>query len=98
MLSDQYEFINRIAALPFVEAIYLFGSRARGTHRLRSDIDIAVYCPSASEAQWQGVLKIIDEADTLLPIDCVRLDAEPEFSPLKSAIENEKKVIYERAH
>lgn len=98
MLSDQYDFTNKIAALPFVEAIYLFGSRARGNHRRRSDIDIAVYCPTASEAQWQDVLKIIDEADTLLPIDCVRLDAEPEFSPLKLAIETEKKVIYERAH
>ena len=98
MLPNHYDFISRMTALPFVEAIYLFGSRARGTHGLRSDIDLAVICPTASEAQWQSVLNIIAEADTLLPIDCVRLDAESEFSPLKSAIDIEKKVLYERAH
>ena len=35
-----YRFINRLKALPFVEAIYLYGSRARGDHSPRSDIII----------------------------------------------------------
>ncbi len=69
-----YAFIGRIKALPFVEDVYLFGSRARGDNRPHSDIDIAVFCPSASDQQWGQVKDRIDEADTLLEIDCVRLD------------------------
>ena len=58
-----YRFIERLAALPFVEALVLYGSRARGDHRPRSDIDLAVRAPSADAAQWQQVLDIVDEAD-----------------------------------
>ncbi|WP_107851126.1 nucleotidyltransferase domain-containing protein [Oceanimonas marisflavi] len=91
-----YHFLGELAALPYVEAIYLFGSRARGDHRERSDIDLAVFCPEASEQDWLKVLSVIEQADTLLTIDCVRLDAEPENSPLRAAIERDKKVLYER--
>lgn len=94
-LTD-YQFLQQLAALPFVEALYLFGSRARGDGRERSDIDLAVVCPNASYAQWLQVLAIIEQADTLLTIDCVRLDAEPASSPLKAAIEQDKQVLYER--
>ena len=93
-----YDFVSQLAALPFVEAIWLFGSRARGDHRERSDIDLAIECPSASEAQWQQVLAIIDEADTLLPIDCLRLDAQAPQSPLHQAIERDKQLIFHRIH
>ena len=61
-----YEFIERLKALPFVEAIYLYGSRARGTHRRHSDIDLTVVCPQATLKDWQQVVDILDEADTLL--------------------------------
>lgn len=93
----RYAFIARIGSLPFVDAIRLFGSRARGTHRPRSDIDLAVICPTASDRQWQEVLDIVEHADTLLDIDCIRLDAEPPGSALRRAIEREGKLIYERA-
>ena len=69
-------FLRKIAALPFVDAIYLFGSRARGDHRERSDIDIAILCPEANENDWQSIIELIDDTDTLLPIDCIRLDQE----------------------
>jgi predicted nucleotidyltransferase len=69
-----YKFISDISRLPCVEKIYLFGSRARGDYRERSDIDIAISCSNATENEWQQILEIIEHADTLLHIDCVRLD------------------------
>ncbi len=38
----RYQFIKDICALPFVKALYLFGSRARETNGERSDIDLAI--------------------------------------------------------
>lgn len=76
-----YRFIEDIKALPFVEAVYLFGSRARGDGQERSDIDLAVKLQkNAAANQWHEVLEIVEEADTLLEIDCVNLDeVAPEF-------------------
>jgi predicted nucleotidyltransferase len=92
----QYRFIDQIKALPFVEAIYLYGSRARGTNRPRSDIDLAIVCPGAGAREWRQVLDIVEEADTLLEIDCLRLDEEKPDSRLRRNIERDKQVIYER--
>lgn len=70
----KYQFISKLKQLPFVEKVLLFGSRARGTHQERSDIDLAILCPHATDKQWQEILDIIDTADTLLQIDCVNFD------------------------
>ena len=96
MQLNDYIFLRKIAALPFVDAIHLFGSRARGDHRERSDIDIAILCPTANKNDWQSILKLLDDADTLLPIDCIRLDQEGQNSALRLQIEQDKKPIYER--
>jgi predicted nucleotidyltransferase len=84
-----YRFLQRLQVLPFVDALILYGSRARGDHRERSDIDLAVLAPRASDKQWREVLEIVDNADTLLTIDCVRLDALPVNDPLRVNIERE---------
>jgi predicted nucleotidyltransferase len=52
----------------FIEEIWLYGSRARGNQRERSDIDLAIVCPQANTQDWQKVLAILDEADPLLQI------------------------------
>ena len=96
MQLTNYHFLQQIADLPFVEAIYLFGSRARGDHRERSDIDLAILCPNASERDWQTIVNIVDDADTLLLIDCIRLDHEQLSSPLRIQIEKDKRLLYER--
>lgn len=77
-----------------VERIVLFGSRARGDNRARSDIDIAVACPRASQREWLDLCDAVDEADTLLPVDLVRLETAGE--PIKSRILSEGRVLYER--
>jgi len=77
---ETYRFWRDIAALPFVDAVWLYGSRARGNFRPRADIDLAVEAPHASAHDWDRVLEIVDNADTLLDIDCVRLDmVDPDF-------------------
>ena len=91
-----YRFIERLKALPFVEAIYLYGSRARGDHSPRSDIDLAVLCPSASQKDWLKVLEILEESDTLLQIDCVRLDELKTEDYLKEKILRQGKSLYQK--
>ncbi|MEA1988830.1 MAG: nucleotidyltransferase domain-containing protein [Pseudomonadota bacterium] len=90
----QYKFWDKLIVLPFVQSVYLFGSRARGDGRPKSDIDIAVNCPAASFEQWQKVLDIIEDADTLLGIDVIRYDTLSD-SLFKRKIDENKVVIYE---
>ncbi len=96
-LLRRYHFIDRIAAHPFVDRIILYGSRARGNHHDRSDIDLAIACPRATVAEWADLLAWVDEhADTLLAIDLVRLDALPADDPLRSAIDRDCVVLFQR--
>lgn len=90
----QYEFIEKLKALKFVEEIWLFGSRARGDHQERSDIDLAIICPNATDSDWSKIMDIIEDADTLLKIDCVRFDKVGD--DLSENILNCKKVLYEK--
>jgi uncharacterized protein len=91
-VSD-YKFITKISDLPFVNKIYLYGSRARNDSGKKSDIDLAIVCPEANTKQWHQILDIIENADTLLDIDCVRYDKIVNQN-LKSNIDREKQVIY----
>ena len=92
----RYDFFQQISRLPFVDKIVLFGSRARGDHHDRSDIDLAVFCDQASDEEWQQVLDYLreDRIDTLLKVDCVRF--ERSNAALKEHIMIEGKVLYEK--
>jgi len=100
-----YTFFQELEKLPFIEKIWLYGSRARGDAWDRSDIDIAIECPKASDADWHKVLDIIENADTLLKIDCVRLDElEKELScdelkedaPFKEALFEDRILLFQQ--
>lgn len=73
-----------------VKKVILFGSRARGNFKEKSDIDLAV----------QGgdfirfMLDVNEETSTLLSFDIINLDEEI-MSELRESIEKEGKVIYE---
>ncbi len=60
--------------MPFIDEIRLYGSRARGDHKERSDIDLAIVAPTASNEEWLKVPVIIENADTLLKVDYIRFD------------------------
>jgi predicted nucleotidyltransferase len=42
---NSYNFFQQLARAHNVEKIILFGSRARGDNRPRSDLDLAIYGP-----------------------------------------------------
>ena len=86
--------VEQIRRLPPVERIILFGSRARGDHDDRSDIDLGIVCPGASLEEWAAIWNIADEAPTLLNVDLVRLDEVDDA--LRGAIEREGAVLYAR--
>ena len=86
-----YQFIDNLKLLRFVNAIHLFGSRARGDNAERSDIDIAIQMEQNSRQNWQ---QIMDNADTLLEIDCVNLSEADEM--LRQRIIEQGTILYER--
>ena len=88
-------FFYKLRTLPFVQEILLYGSRAKGQNTERSDIDLAIVCPEANETDWQTVRDIIDHADTLLKIDCLRLD-QLNDARLRDAIHTTKVVLFKR--
>jgi predicted nucleotidyltransferase len=92
----EYGFFRALCDLPFVEEIRLFGSRARGLARPRSDIDLAIRAPGADATDWDRARLIVEEADTLLKIDLVRLDALSPENPLRREIMATGRVVHAR--
>jgi predicted nucleotidyltransferase len=93
---DKYNFFDQLKALSFVEEIWLFGSRARGDYTDRSDIDIAILSPHANSQNWEQVLEIVEEADTLLKIDVIRLDELGHNNSLRKSIYQFGSKLYQR--
>lgn len=89
-------FFKNLTNLPFIKKIILYGSRARNDSKERSDIDLAIECPNITDAEWNKILTIIENADTLLKIDCVRFDTlEPE-NPLRTSIMRDGIILYQK--
>jgi predicted nucleotidyltransferase len=89
-----YQFIEKLKALPFIDEIWLFGSRARGDNGKKSDIDLAILCPNATANDWLKVIDIIENADTLLKIDCIKFDQNKISAELFNNILNDRRVLY----
>jgi predicted nucleotidyltransferase len=88
-----YAFFRALTALPFVEAIYLYGSRARSEHDDWSDIDLAVLCPRATNAQWDEIRAAVETEEILVPITVARYDAITDTG-FKAQIDRDKKELY----
>lgn len=93
----QYKFIEKLKQLPYVKKIILFGSRARKDNIERADIDLAILCPKANDKDWLDIVDIIENADTLLHIDCLRFDQLSEKSKIKKNILDEGVSLYEQS-
>lgn len=74
-----------------IEKIILFGSRARGTHTERSDIDIAVCGGNFDDFYWD----IKENVHSLLSFDIVELD-KGASAELKEEIKRDGVTIYEK--
>lgn len=91
-----YDFFQGLTNLSFIDEIWLYGSRARGDHQERSDLDLAILCPSAHKNDWLKILEIIENADTLLKIDCIRFDDLSPTSGLKRNILKDRICLYKK--
>lgn len=65
-LSEKEISIIATATRPEAERVVLFGSRARGTHRRGSDVDVAVFGPNVT-ARAVSRMKYVLEEETFLP-------------------------------
>ena len=86
--------VNEISAFARkhgVEYVVLFGSRARGTHTERSDIDIAVKGGDFDAFYWD----IKEEIHSLLMFDVIDLDSGIS-DELRKEIDRDGVVIYEK--
>lgn len=92
--APELRVLARIAPFREVERVWLFGSRARGDARPRSDIDLAIAAPAADARRWQAILDAIEKAPTLLRVDVTRMEEAPE--DLRAEILRSGRVIHER--
>ena len=93
-ISDIYAEIKNIAAkYENIQKVILFGSRARGDNREKSDIDIAVFpkeCPFEQEAAfWLE----IEDIDTLLKFDIAVINEDTERELIEN-IERDGVLLY----
>ena len=84
--------ITEFAAKHSIKKIILFGSRARGTHTDRSDIDIAVSGGDYDAFYWD----IKEKVHSLLSFDVVSLDKSTS-KELMNELERDGVTIYEKA-
>lgn len=84
--------IFRFAQKNGITKVILFGSRARGTHTERSDIDLAVSGGNYLDFYYN----VQEETHTLLIFDVVNLDQKIS-EELKKEIERDGVVIYGKA-
>jgi len=85
------EEIKEYARKNGLNKVVLFGSRARGDHKEKSDIDLAVSGGNVSAF----AIDVDEKTSTLLKFDIVNLDASVQEG-LRESIEEEGIVIYEK--
>ena len=73
--KDLKELQSAVARHPFVSEVRVFGSRATGHARRASDIDLAVWAPSATATQWSGLMESLENAPIIFELDVVRVEA-----------------------
>jgi len=84
---------SKIGKFPKVKKVILFGSRARGDAKERSDVDLAIECSDITDKEWLDIKIMVDDIETLLFVDVVLLDTASD--DLKSRVLREGKILYE---
>lgn len=92
-MTKIYNAIAKLGKEYVAEKIVLFGSRARGDNRERSDIDIAVY--GLDKNKQLSFAEAIDELPTLLGVDIIFISSETNPVLIKN-IEKDGIILYEQ--
>lgn len=56
-----------------IESVYMFGSRAAGTFRDGSDIDLAVIAPAMTDSTFTALWNEVDALPLVFKVDCIHL-------------------------
>ncbi|MFZ4099845.1 MAG: HI0074 family nucleotidyltransferase substrate-binding subunit [Chlamydiia bacterium] len=89
-------FLYSLVEFPQVEAVWLYGSRQSQPVRPEADIDLAIYCPTASPEQWSEILALLDQQRNFVPMDVVRLDSLDHGHPLRANIERQHVTLFQK--
>ena len=80
---------------PRLERLWIFGSRARGDHRQRSDIDLVANAPGWTLSNSLAFAEAIKHLPMVYPVDCTwwqEPGLEPEF---RRQVERDRKTLWE---
>lgn len=78
---------------PAVQEVRVFGSRANGTARRASDLDLAISAPTASATEWADLCDVLENAPIIYELDLVRPE-QTVNERLKERIAREGLTIY----
>jgi hypothetical protein len=78
---------------PAVREVRVFGSRATGQARRASDLDLAIFAPEATPAEWGDLCEALENAPLIYELDLVRPE-QTASKRLKEKIQREGIAIY----
>lgn len=72
-----------------IERVLIFGSRAKGSAKPWSDIDLAVVAPGMSDQEFSQLLSELDGLDLVFKLDLLHFDRLTGQPKLREAIERQ---------
>lgn len=82
---------------PLIEAVYLYGSRAKGTYRPDSDVDLAIQMNGVAWYRWHQKFKSAPDLNLDgYKVHLQRYTLECDHEIIGAAIEREGVLLYER--
>lgn len=87
------DFRQAFAKYPEIERVLIFGSRAKGSFREGSDIDLAVVAPTMSDQRFTQLWNELDDLPVVFKMDVLHWDRLGN-EPLKGKILAEGRELY----